>query len=472
MKVNFSRIVIHPDKDSILNMLTNLLQCKICMNIINDPYDCICCNQTFCKTCITNYIQTNKKCPYSNFFGKENEGSVNNIKPSSSNLKKLVSSLKFHCVYQCNGCNSELSIEDLSEHEVNCKYKNGRKMLNESNLNQRKDSKEKDKFRFQDSSMTFKKVDVNQLDTHSGSSSHRGYSSSKNVHSNQKLNEKIDSVYEMISTMYNTTIRKDNKKTKPDMIKKKTFTNIITDKQTKINKAIDESTPKFKEHKPTDKTTQSSNEMKILNEIKNMNNRLLTIEHLIQSTSLSPQRYSIEKEVEVPLSTKSTNYKISYPSSINSSFNGQSKITSTPKSTKTKMNIKKKFPQQVLKNSFVFTNKPSTPNRVINDNSMNTVFSTYQNMNLTIPTLSPSSQQEETKEYIDHLFNEKIESIKQYIDGQVTNDLKKYFLELFLDNTNLLVSKINEPKNREDVNSQEENEINCSFNNTVDNCTN
>ena len=472
MKVNFSRIVIHPDKDSILNMLTNLLQCKICMNIINDPYDCICCNQTFCKTCITNYIQTNKKCPYSNFFGKENEGSVNNIKPSSSNLKKLVSSLKFHCVYQCNGCNSELSIEDLSEHEVNCKYKNGRKMLNESNLNQRKDSKEKDKFRFQDSSMTFKKVDVNQLDTHSGSSSHRGYSSSKNVHSNQKLNEKIDSVYEMISTMYNTTIRKDNKKTKPDMIKKKTFTNIITDKQTKINKAIDESTPKFKEHKPTDKTTQSSNEMKILNEIKNMNNRLLTIEHLIQSTSLSPQRYSIEKEVEVPLSTKSTNYKISYPSSINSSFNGQSKITSTPKSTKTKMNIKKKFPQQVLKNSFVFTNKPSTPNRVINDNSMNTVFSTYQNMNLTIPTLSPSSQQEETKEYIDHLFNEKIESIKQYIDGQVTNDLKKYFLELFLDNTNLLVSKINEPKIKEDVNSQEENEINCSFNNTVDNCTN
>ena len=136
------------------------------------------------------------------------------------------------------------------------------------------------------------------------------------------------------------------------------------------------------------------------------------------------------------------------------------------------MNIKKKFPQQVLKNSFCFTNKPSTPNRVINDNSMNTDFSTYQNMNLTIPSLSPFSQKEETKEYIDHLFNEKIESIKQYIDGQVTNDLKKYFLELFLDNTNLLVSKINEPKIKEDVNSQQENEINCSFNNTVDNCTN
>ena len=42
----------------------------------------------------------------------------------------------------------------------------------------------------------------------------------------------------MISTLYNTTVRKDSKiKTKPDMIKKKTFSNIITDKQTKsINK--------------------------------------------------------------------------------------------------------------------------------------------------------------------------------------------------------------------------------------------
>ena len=149
MKVNFSRIVIHNDKDSILNMLTNLLQCKICMNIINDPYDCMCCNQTFCKTCITNYIKMNKKCPYSNFFGKEKVDSIENIKPSSSNLKKLVSSLKFRCVYQSNGCNRELSIEDLSEHEANCSYKNGKRVLNESNLNQRKDSKEKDKFRFQ-----------------------------------------------------------------------------------------------------------------------------------------------------------------------------------------------------------------------------------------------------------------------------------------------------------------------------------
>ena len=73
MKVNFKRIIIYPEKDWMINLLTNLLQCKICMNIINDPYDCLCCNQTFCKQCIINYINSNKKCPFDSFFqNKEN----------------------------------------------------------------------------------------------------------------------------------------------------------------------------------------------------------------------------------------------------------------------------------------------------------------------------------------------------------------------------------------------------------------
>ena len=70
MKVNFNRIIIHEGKDWIKNLLTNFLQCKICMNIINDPYDCLYCNQTFCKKCIINYINSNKKCPFDEFFEK------------------------------------------------------------------------------------------------------------------------------------------------------------------------------------------------------------------------------------------------------------------------------------------------------------------------------------------------------------------------------------------------------------------
>ena len=47
------------------------------MNILNDPYDCLCCNQTFCKSCIINYIKANKKCPFSEFFEIKNENKAN-----------------------------------------------------------------------------------------------------------------------------------------------------------------------------------------------------------------------------------------------------------------------------------------------------------------------------------------------------------------------------------------------------------
>ena len=125
MKVNFNRIIIPQSRDTILGLLTKFIQCKICMNLLNDPYDCLCCNQTFCKSCIINYIKTNKKCPFSEFFDlnkqKENNKDkqinvsdlLNEIKPSSSNFTKVIQSLKFYCQNHSKGCDVELSIEDI-----------------------------------------------------------------------------------------------------------------------------------------------------------------------------------------------------------------------------------------------------------------------------------------------------------------------------------------------------------------------
>ena len=117
MKVNFNRIIIPSSRDDMLNILTKFIQCKICMNILNDPYDCLCCNQTFCKSCIVNYIKTNNKCPFSEFFdfSKQKEHNqnkktnindlLNKIKPSSSNFTKIIQSLKFYCQNNDKGCN-------------------------------------------------------------------------------------------------------------------------------------------------------------------------------------------------------------------------------------------------------------------------------------------------------------------------------------------------------------------------------
>jgi hypothetical protein len=126
MKINFNRIIIPSEKDKIINLFTQFIQCKICMNILNDPIDCICCNQTFCRSCIQNYIKTNNKCPYQDFFSKNNQKKksiLENLKPSSINFSKFIQSLKFYCKNKKNGCNEALSIEEISEHDKVCKYR-------------------------------------------------------------------------------------------------------------------------------------------------------------------------------------------------------------------------------------------------------------------------------------------------------------------------------------------------------------
>ena len=147
MKVNFEKIIIPSSIENIRNLLTKFIQCKICMNLLNDPHDCLCCNQTFCKSCIINYIKANKKCPFSEFF--ENKNSTNKdvnelmkkIKPSSSNFSKVIQSLKFFCQYKEKGCNEELNIEEILEHEKLCKFSN---KISKNNSDTKKDkNKEK-----------------------------------------------------------------------------------------------------------------------------------------------------------------------------------------------------------------------------------------------------------------------------------------------------------------------------------------
>ena len=163
MKVNFNRIIIPSSRDSILNLFTKFIQCKICMNLLNDPYDCLCCNQTFCKSCIINYIKTNNKCPFSEFFDINKQKEKNQyiksnihdlfskIKPSSSNFAKIIQSLKFYCQNNDKGCNFELNIEEISEHEKICKYKEKKIKVELNNKNKNisntifRNKKDKDK---------------------------------------------------------------------------------------------------------------------------------------------------------------------------------------------------------------------------------------------------------------------------------------------------------------------------------------
>ena len=44
--------------------LLPVLKCKICLNILLNPYDCSKCGNTFCFTCINRLKESMKKCPF------------------------------------------------------------------------------------------------------------------------------------------------------------------------------------------------------------------------------------------------------------------------------------------------------------------------------------------------------------------------------------------------------------------------
>ena len=93
-----------------------VLKCKICLNILLNPYDCSKCGNTFCYTCINKLKESMKKCPF---------GCIDyEIMPSSFAIKKFLEQLNFTCLNKDNGCNEIISYNNLEQHDKNCKYIN------------------------------------------------------------------------------------------------------------------------------------------------------------------------------------------------------------------------------------------------------------------------------------------------------------------------------------------------------------
>ena len=96
--------------------LLSVLKCKICLNILLNPYDCSKCGNTFCFTCINRLKESMKKCPF---------GCVDyEIMPSSFAIKKFLEQLNFTCLNKDNGCNEIISYNNLEQHDKNCNYIN------------------------------------------------------------------------------------------------------------------------------------------------------------------------------------------------------------------------------------------------------------------------------------------------------------------------------------------------------------
>ena len=96
--------------------LLPVLKCKICLNILLNPYDCSKCGNTFCYSCINKLKESMKKCP----FGCTDY----EIMPSSFAIKKFLEQLNFTCLNKENGCNEIISYNNLEQHDKNCNYIN------------------------------------------------------------------------------------------------------------------------------------------------------------------------------------------------------------------------------------------------------------------------------------------------------------------------------------------------------------
>ena len=96
--------------------LLPVLKCKICLNILLNPYDCSKCGNTFCYTCINKLKESMKKCP----FGCTDY----EIMPSSFAIKKFLEQLNFTCLNKENGCKEIISYNNIDQHDKNCKYIN------------------------------------------------------------------------------------------------------------------------------------------------------------------------------------------------------------------------------------------------------------------------------------------------------------------------------------------------------------
>ena len=110
--IPISRVI---DLDKYENLL-QILKCKICLNILLNPYDCSKCGNTFCYSCINKLKESNKKCP----FGCTDY----EIMPSSFAIKKFLNQLQFQCLNKENGCNEIISYNNIEQHDKNCEYIN------------------------------------------------------------------------------------------------------------------------------------------------------------------------------------------------------------------------------------------------------------------------------------------------------------------------------------------------------------
>ena len=176
--------------------------------------------------------------------------------------------------------------------------------------------------------------------------------------------------------------------------------------------------------------------------MQNLINKVQDIERLIQSNnSFQKQNYSIQSEENNISSPTSSYASTHYNTTSNSAY---SSCIDIKKKLNEKINkpFKNNLAKQPIKNS-IYNYSGRNVNKILYKKNTNKENSDKLNSSSHIINNSLDNY-EEVKEIFEKVIDEKIEGIKKYIDEKCLEELKKFYMDITLDNTNLFAQKFDE----------------------------
>ena len=120
ININFKEILKDISKE-----IPNSLKCNLCKNLVKSPTKCYQCNALFCKECLFNVLNKNKKCP--KCFKIISKNLLKDAK-----LDKEFKNTFIKCKYI--GCKESVNLLNYEEHLKNCEFKDIKDSVQIDNL--------------------------------------------------------------------------------------------------------------------------------------------------------------------------------------------------------------------------------------------------------------------------------------------------------------------------------------------------
>ena len=109
-------------KDDIYNLFKDSITCPLCKNILIEPLMCVKCQNSFCKTCIDNYMKKNQSCP-----NKCDEPDFQKCLTKNDILSKLK--------FKCKKCENDIYYDEVIKHQETCTSEKNSTNNNNNNNN-------------------------------------------------------------------------------------------------------------------------------------------------------------------------------------------------------------------------------------------------------------------------------------------------------------------------------------------------